>query len=210
MNSQPGNIWLNSEEEYLRKLQKQMIHFANVYEVAYRAFYRQEKIVKIPLIFISAINGLASFGTTSFPPQSQAYIPLCVGILSMIVGIVTGIETYLGISSNRSQSKDAAANFRSLSRTIDVELSLPVQDRSQNGSSFVRTMFSKAEAIYAYSPPINKKQLVFEPEKIILPLSEQNQFLNYRNRSPQRYEPDSKDLENIFIDSTPTSSNIII
>ena len=150
----PTDIWHVDEEAYLFALRDSADRLAKVYDAAYRVYSRKDKFFKIPTIIFSSINGLASFGTKSFPVEVQPSVPIAVGIISMCIGILSAIDSYLGIGSNRALCKTACNELRSISRAILLETTLPVSDRNQSGLAFVRQMASRAESVYSALPPI--------------------------------------------------------
>lgn len=155
--------WLPQEEAYLRDLSKLSQELSGKFK-RYHDLYRERQAkFKIPAIVISSITGIISFGTSNFPPESSNYVSIGVGISSLFIALLNAIESYMKIGETMSGSIQASMSFQKLKENIDIELSLPVEDRSTQGLIFLRECFSKYEKIWDLAPTILKNVRFIRP-----------------------------------------------
>ena len=93
----------------------------------------------MPVIILSTITGTANFAQSSFPDSVKPYAPSLIGTLNLVAGLITTVSQFLRVSELLEGHKVASLAFGKLSRNIAVELSLPVNERTANGTSFLST-----------------------------------------------------------------------
>jgi hypothetical protein len=158
-----NTLWLIEEEEYLRDLSKLCQELSCKFK-AYHDLYRSRQAkFKIPAIVISSITGIVSFGTSNFPAEYTNYVSIGVGISSLCIALINAIESYMKIGETMSGCIQASSSFQKLKETIDVELSLPHDDRCLQGIIFLRDCFSKYIKIWDLAPTIIKNIRFIRP-----------------------------------------------
>lgn len=146
--------WITAEEDYLRDLAKLSEDLAQRFH-KYHLFYRhQQNRVRIPIISVSSVSGLLSFGTTVFPPSMQPFVAIGVGVANMIVALVGSVESFLKIQEIITGSLVASLNFTKLCEQITVELALPRDRRNSPGIVYVRECYSAYEKFWEASPTV--------------------------------------------------------
>lgn len=119
----------------------------------------------LPTIIISTIAGTANFAQETFPVGIQPYVPLVTGSLNLFVGIMNTVQQFLKVSELMESHRAASLHYGKLSRTIRLELSLPVADRTYNGRDMLEMCRAEYDRLIEQSPPIRSDILrAFEKE----------------------------------------------
>jgi hypothetical protein len=148
--------WSEAEEFYLIELCKLSQVLAQRYNECYLTYRRRETRVRIPIIALSSISGLVSFGTTVFPPQYHGAVNISVGVSAMFVALVGSIESFLKIPEIIAGSVSASLNFTKLAESISVELALPRFKRNSSGIVFLRESYKTYEKYSEAAPNVFK------------------------------------------------------
>lgn len=162
--------WIAAEEEYLRDLARLCEEFAQRFHKYYIFYRKQQNRVRIPIIAVSSVSGLLSFGTTVFPKETQGYVAIGVGVANMIVALVGSIESFLKIQEIVTGSLTASLNFTQLCEQITMELALPRDRRNSPGIVFVRECYSSFEKFWESSPTVFRRVRFVRPLTRGLPL----------------------------------------
>lgn len=155
--------WLLEEEVYLKDLSRLSQELSCKFKRYHDIYKERQAKFKIPSIIISSITGIISFGTSNFPPQYSNYVSIGVGISSLFIALLNSIESYMKIGENMSGSIQASMSFQKLKESIDVELTLPIEDRVSQGIIFLRECYSQYEKIWDLSPSILKNVRFIRP-----------------------------------------------
>ena len=100
------------------------------------------------------VSGTANFAQGSFPNTWQTYVPLGIGFLNLLAGLLTTIAQFLRVSELLEGHRAAAIAYSKFSRNIKVELSLPIDDRTTSGSEFVNQCRNELDRLIEQSPNI--------------------------------------------------------
>ena len=146
--------WSIREVLYLNKLRHYCLEISTVMEKYYKRLSFHDKIIVIPSIILTSVSSLASFGSNQFGDSAKAIIPIAVGISSLVVTVLTSLNSYLEISINRNICKNAVREMRKLAKEIELELSVDIKDREYSGITFCRNCFSRIQTIYNTIPII--------------------------------------------------------
>jgi hypothetical protein len=163
--------WITAEEEYLKDLAKICEELAQRFHKYYIFYRRQQNRVRIPVIAVSSVSGLLSFGTTVFPAATQGYVAIGVGVANMIVALVGSIESFLKIQEIVTGSLAASLNFTKLCEQITVELALPRDRRNSPGIVYVRECYSNYEKYWEASPTVFNRVRFVRPSTRGLPIA---------------------------------------
>lgn len=155
--------WLPEEEIYLQELSKLCQTLSGKYKVYYEMYKRIDARFKIPSIIISSITGLTSFGSSNFPPDYVHWVSIAVGIASLFIALLNSIEAYMKIGEITAGCISASINLQKLKEFIDIELSLPVENRATKGTIFVRDCYVRYERIIDIAPSILKTVRFVKP-----------------------------------------------
>jgi hypothetical protein len=155
MSSQPE--WVDEDEDYLRDLSRISQELAQKFHAYYTFYKKQQARIRIPIITLSSISGLLSFGTTVFPLNAQPFVSIGVGISGMLVALVGSIESFLKIQEIVTGSLAASLNFTKLTEQITVELALPRERRNSPGLVYVRECYGAYEKYWESAPSVFRR-----------------------------------------------------
>lgn len=155
--------WNKEEEEYLRDLSRLCEELCQKFKIYHDIYKARQAKFRIPSIIISSITGLASFGNSNFPEEYQNFVNIGVGACSIFIAILNSIESYMKIGEIIGGTLQASINFQKLKETIDVELSLPVENRTCQGIIFLRQCYQNYEKYWDLAPNILRKMRFIKP-----------------------------------------------
>ena len=155
------STWRPDQEAYLRDLSKVCETLSTRYKQMYDLYRHHQARFRIPSIIVSSALGLLSFGNQNFSDGHT--INIVVGIGTVLIAIANSVETYMKIGENMSGCLLTSANLAKLKESIDLELSLCVEDRTASGIIFVRQVASDYEAILNGAPAVLKRVRFIKP-----------------------------------------------
>jgi gas vesicle protein len=147
-------IWNDSEVELLKRWGEVCSSYRFLHDRAFRIFQLRNYCFTIPVIVLSTISGTASFSIASFPVDLQVYVPMVIGGINIFVGIIQTIAQFLRISELAESHRVASTAYGKFSRNIATELSLPPNNRTQNGIEFVQMCRAEMDRLLEQSPMI--------------------------------------------------------
>jgi hypothetical protein len=170
-------IWNETEVKLLKKWGEQASSYRILHNKAYRKYKYLTALYTIPVIIISTLTGTANFsqGTIiQIYPSSELYLPLVIGALNLISGIITTIGQFLRVSELNEANRNASISYGKFARNITTELSLPPNERTYSGLDFIQICRNEMDRLIEQSPEIPMKIInTFEQskkfEKIIKP-----------------------------------------
>jgi hypothetical protein len=159
----------------------------------------------IPTIIFSTIIGAASFTTIAVSSDFQKYMPLIVGTVNILIGILNTLQQYFKISEYNENYRICALAWAKFARNIQFELSKPPNDRNHVGP-FIRKNSEDLERLMETTPIFPKEIIKYLIQKlnkdahsnIIRPpvLSGIYHSNNFRHRWYLEV-PDNKDIKDI-------------
>jgi len=108
----------------------------------------------LPVIILSTVTGTANFAQSSLPSSIRGAAPAMIGGLNLIAGIIATVMQFLKISEMMEGNRVASLQYGKLSRTIRLELTLPLEERSCDGSTMLDTCRAEYDKLIEQSPPI--------------------------------------------------------
>lgn len=147
-------IWNESEVALLKKWGEISASYRLLHDRAFREFQRKSYGLTIPVIIMSTLSGTASFATKSFPEQYQTFVPMVIGGINIIVGIIQTITQFLRVNELTESHRVASFSYSKFSRNITTELSLPPSERSYSGIEYVQICRSEMDRLIEQSPII--------------------------------------------------------
>jgi len=151
--SSPKN-WVHQHERILKEWGEIARSYKYLHDSAQRTFYRQNLGFSLPVIVISTVTGTASFALSSFPAAWQSWAPPIIGSLNLCGGLISTVAQFLRVSELLAEHKTAAINFGKFSRSIAVELSLPIEQREMSGFDFIMKSKNTLNTLLEQSPSI--------------------------------------------------------
>lgn len=152
--SNQAKVWNDSEVKLLKKWAELSASYRVLHDRAHRIFKFKNQCFTIPVIILSTILGTASFSQSTFPVAYQPYIPMGIGTLNIIAGIITTIAQFTRVSELSEANRVASISYGKFSRNIATELSLPPEFRTYSGIDFVQMCRSDFDRLLEQSPII--------------------------------------------------------
>jgi hypothetical protein len=147
--------WGEKEIIYLKKLSSTCERLAQRFNTIQASTKSYQNRIKIPVIVLSSIAGVASFGSNGFD-GSQMGVSIAVGAVNIAIAIANSIDSLLGLTEIIQKATKASAEFVKLKEHIDFELSLPIDKRSSSADIFMRESYNEYMSILESSPNVLK------------------------------------------------------
>ena len=109
-----------------------------------------------------------SIGLNNYIDQKTVSLICC--LISLITGIITSVELYLGIETSMANELDASRDFYLLSIDIFKTLNLKRENRSVDGNVYLESCLSKYSKLFENSNVLMKNikdKLINIDEKIL-------------------------------------------
>ena len=154
--------WNSTEEHLLKRWGEQAASLRLLHDKAHRLHRKRNFYIVIPVIVITTITGTANFsqGTiTELYPESEHYMPLGIGFLNLVAGIITTIGQYIRTAELMESHRASSISYGKLSRSIRTELALPPLERTSSGIEFIRQCRDHMDTLLEQSPDIQLKVL---------------------------------------------------
>ena len=152
-------IWHPQQEKILKAWGEAAACYRYMHYQAYCSFKNLSMKFTIPLIIVSTITGTANFAQETFPPTVQPFVPSAIGGLNLITAIATTIMQFLKINELMEGHRVASVQYGKVSRTIRLELTLPLSERTQNGTNMIENMRAEYDRLIEQSPNVPKKMI---------------------------------------------------
>ena len=146
--------WNDSEVQLLKKWGEISSSYRLLHDRAFREYQLKSYGLTIPVIILSTLTGTASFSIGSFPIGLQPYVPMVIGGVNIIVGIIQTVSQFLRVNELTESHRVASITYGKLARNITTELSLPPRGRTYNGIDFVQMCRTEMDRLIEQSPII--------------------------------------------------------
>lgn len=151
--------WHPAQEKILKNWGEIAACYRYLHFRAYELFKRQSMRFTLPVIVLSTVTGTANFAQSTFPPAWQEYVPAAIGALNLIAAIMTTISQFLKVNELQESHRVSSIQYGKLTRTIRLELMLPVEERHKSGSTLVDSSRAEYDRLIEQSPPIPRNIL---------------------------------------------------
>jgi hypothetical protein len=152
-------IWHPQQEKILKSWGEAAACYRYMHYQAYCSYKNLSMKFTIPLIIVSTVTGTANFAQETFPPTVQPFVPSAIGGLNLITAIATTIMQFLKINELMEGHRVASVQYGKLSRTIRLELTLPLSERIQDGTTMVENCRNEYDRLIEQSPNVPKKTI---------------------------------------------------
>jgi hypothetical protein len=152
-------IWHPQQEKILKSWGEAAACYRYMHYQAYCSYKKLSMKFTIPLIIVSTVTGTANFAQETFPPTVQPYVPSAIGGLNLITAIATTIMQFLKINELMEGHRVASVQYGKLSRTIRLELTLPLAERTQDGTTMVENCRNEYDRLIEQSPNVPKQTI---------------------------------------------------
>jgi hypothetical protein len=157
--------WHPQQAKLLKSWAEVASSYRWMHNQAYMIYKKKNLWFMIPLIVMSTVTGTANFAQSTFPETIRPYVPQIIGAINLISAIMTTIYQFLKISEFMESHRISSINYGKLARTITIELSLPVKDRSSGGAECVKISRTDIDRLIEQSPAIPKNVLAIYETK---------------------------------------------
>lgn len=152
--SKKPKVWHPQQEKLLKQWAEIATSFRWMHHRAHLRYARMHFWFTLPVIVMSSVTGTMNFAQGTFPPEYETYVPLLIGSVNLIAGIITTIASYLRVSELSEGNRVASIMFGKLSRNIRVELLLPISERTMDGGDFISMCRSELDRLTEQAPDI--------------------------------------------------------
>lgn len=151
---------LNDDIQWTREHESILIEWADK-AMCYRwlhtksrsKFGRINTFLTIPVIIMSTLTGTANFAQDKFPEEYREYIPMAIGGINLIAGILTTIQQFLKISELNEAHRVASIAWDKFYRNTKVELAKSPKERLPV-AQMIKLCKEEFDRLMETSPPI--------------------------------------------------------
>ena len=147
-------IWSRQQERILQKWGEAAACYRYMHNQAFLTYKKSSMRFTIPVIVLSTITGTANFAQSSFPPSMRSSAPALIGFLNLIAGLIATIMQFLKFNELMEGHRVSSIQYGKLSRTIRLELSLPLEERNQDGKAVIESARAEYDRLIEQSPSI--------------------------------------------------------
>jgi hypothetical protein len=146
--------WHEQQELILKRWSEIGSSYRYLHDKSFKKFNNQNMWFALPVIVISTIAGTANFAQGSFPSAWQEYVPLIIGFFNLSAGLITTVSQFLRVSELLEGHRAASLAYSKFARNLSVELSLPIKERTSDGSIFITNCRVELDRLIEQSPDI--------------------------------------------------------
>ena len=147
-------VWHTQQELILKRWSEIGSSYRYLHDKSFKKFNTQNMWFALPVIVISTVTGTANFAQGSFPEAWKEFVPLGIGFLNLSAGLITTVSQFLRVSELLEGHRAASLAYSKFARNISVELSLPVKERTEDGSVFITNCRVELDRLIEQSPDI--------------------------------------------------------
>lgn len=147
-------VWHPQQERILKTWGEASACYRYMNNHAYLMYKKLSMRFTIPVIVLSTVTGTANFAQGSFPPSMQSMVPAIIGFMNLVAGLLATIMQFLKVNELMEGHRVASLQYGKLSRTIRLELSLPIEERNYDGSALIESSRAEYDRLIEQSPPI--------------------------------------------------------
>ena len=147
-------VWHPQQEKILKTWGEAAACYRYMNNQAFLMYKKSSMRYTLPIIVISTVTGTANFAQSTFPLSIRPLVPLAIGSMNIVTAIMTTIMQFLKINELMEGHRAASIQYGKLSRTIRLELSLPLEERAHDGTEMVEYCRSEYDRLIEQSPSI--------------------------------------------------------
>ena len=142
--------WSDDIEKQLQNIEINCSKNADISKKDYLELSDQIKYFRIPVIFLSSINAIASVSLASYMNQSSVSIITC--LVSFSVSLISSVELYLGLQKKIESALSSYRDYYLLSVKINNCLRLDRDHRNENDArAFLTECLTSYEQLFGKS-----------------------------------------------------------
>ena len=151
LDNTPSIEWNDAIETLIKEQGEKALSYNWLHSRCEKKFSHANNYIALPVIIFSTISGSASIASNQF--GDSKYIPIGIGALSIIVGILSTINSYFSWAKRAENHRISALNYSKLYLFISIELSLP-REKRMNPRDFIKVIREQIERLGEISPPV--------------------------------------------------------
>ena len=149
-----NKIWHPQQEKILKMWGESSSCYRYMHFKAYQKLKKHSFRFTLPIIIISTITGTANFAQGTFPSSWNNYVPAMIGSANLFAAILTTVMQFMKVNELMEGHRVSAISYGKLSRSIRLELSLPINERTHDGQSMVDLCNTEYDRLIEQSPSI--------------------------------------------------------
>ena len=142
------NYWKEEDENLLKQWSDKAQCYQWLHNKGREIYQVKNTWFSIPVIIISTLTGTTNFAQDRFSEESQPYVQVAIGTLSIIAGIISTIYQFLKISEINEGHRIATLSWGKFHRNLETELTT-LRANYQNLETEVRDLEWKVEDFQA-------------------------------------------------------------
>ena len=162
--------WTYDIEYVLEQIRSNSMTMSNIHKKRYGELKSILKYFRIPIILFSALNVFSSVGLQ--PYLEQGYISLITCGVSLITGVITSVELFIGVQSSMEIELNSSKDFYILAIDIFKMLTLLAENRGIDGKTFLDEKYQVYCKLIETSDVIGKKM-----KENLIPVRLQNDLI---------------------------------
>jgi hypothetical protein len=152
LDSSPNDIeWNDAIENLIKEQGEKALAYNWLHTRCEKKYSHLNNYIAIPCIVMSTISGSASIASNQF--GDSKYISLGIGAFSILVGVLSTINSYFSWAKRAENHRISALNYSKLYLFISIELSLP-REKRMNPRDFIKVIREQIERLGEISPPV--------------------------------------------------------
>ena len=152
------NYWKEEDENLLKQWSDKAQCYQWLHNKGREIYQVKNTWFSIPVIIISTLTGTANFAQDRFSEESQPYVQVAIGTLSIIAGIISTIYQFLKISEINEGHRIATLSWGKFHRNLETELTRHPLDRMKP-NELLNLSKEEFNRLIEISPTIDKKIL---------------------------------------------------
>lgn len=151
--------WNERHELILKLWAEESICWQRLHEMSHRKYSIRNIQLTLPVIIMSTVTGTANFALSSFSDDWKHRLPVIIGSVNILSGMITTIAQYLRVQERSEGHRAAALSYGKLVRSVTSELSLTREERTTSGLPLVRLCRSEMDRLEEHSPDIDRDMM---------------------------------------------------
>lgn len=141
-----SHIWTEDDNHALSVAHLDVLTYAEAFYLYYDSLRKRSRWFRIPIISLSALTSGASFAFSTFPSKWQVYFQVGVGVASLIVTILSGLEGYFRLAALTNQTEKTIIELAALSQETYAKTKMRDIERGTPGDT-IKTVYMKLSTI---------------------------------------------------------------
>lgn len=150
-------IWHEQQEKLLKQWGETASANRWMHYRTHLSYVNLTRWFTLPVIILSSLTGTMNFAQSSFPIEYHSIIPLIIGAVNLIMGIITTVGSFLRVSELAEGNRVAALSYGKLASNIRVEMLLPPSERTMGGTDFIALCRADMDRLSEQTPDIPRK-----------------------------------------------------